>query len=146
MRAAVDDRTEKEQVVKANEAFYHALQSKNWKKVEAVWLHEDWVQFLHHDMPRASGWKDVVAAFALLFRGTMHLNISFGVPEVRIVGDAAWVTLFEEVTMDVEGGFITMRSQTTNIFARRDRQWKMVHRHCSQVGDTQIAEASRSVQ
>jgi ketosteroid isomerase-like protein len=146
MRAIENPGAEEEQVLKANEAFYRALQSKDWKKLETVWLHEDWVQFLHHDMPRASGWKDVVSAFVLLFRGTMHLNVSFGAPDVRVVGDAAWVTLSEEVTMDVEGGFITMRSQTTNIFARRNGQWKMVHRHSSQVGDTQMAEVSRSVQ
>ncbi|MGH9402183.1 MAG: nuclear transport factor 2 family protein [Terriglobia bacterium] len=146
MRDNEDARAGQEQVLKANEAFYKALQLKDWAKLESVWLHEDWVQFLHQDMPRATGWKDVVSALALLFRGVTHLSISSGAPEARVLGDTAWVTVYEQITTDVEGDFVTTRELSTNIFARSGGRWKMVHRHTSQMGDAQIVEVSRAVQ
>lgn len=146
MRDLEDAKTGHEQVLKANRSFYQALQSKDWATLENAWLHEDWVQFLHQDMPRATGWKDVVSALALLFRGVTHLSISSGAPEARVVGDTAWVTVYEQITTDVEGEFVTTRELSTNIFARSGGHWKMVHRHTSQMGDAQIVEASRAVQ
>lgn len=146
MREFDDSKTAQDQVLKANQAFYHALQSKDWPKLEAAWLHENWVQFLHQDMPRATGWKDVVSALMLLFRGVTHLSISSGASEARVLGDTAWVTVYEQITTDVEGDFVTTRELSTNIFARGGNHWKLVHRHTSQVGDAQIVEASRAVQ
>lgn len=144
MREIDEAKNAEEQVLKANQGFYQALQSKDWAKLEASWLHEQWVQFLHQDMPRATGWKDVVAALSLLFRGVTHLSISAS--EARVVGDTAWVTVYEQITTDVEGDFVTTHELSTNIFARSGGRWKLAHRHTSQVGDAQIVEASHAVQ
>ena len=48
-------------------------------------------------------------------------------------GDTAWVNCVEEVTSSYSSGFSTASVQATNIFVRRDGEWRLVHHHASAV-------------
>ena len=51
--------TDEQEVLAANRAFYHALQSLDLEQMKAVWLHEDWVECLHPGWELRVGWEEV---------------------------------------------------------------------------------------
>ena len=134
-----------QQVLDANDAFYRALESLNLAKMKGVWWHEDWVQCLHPGWPLICGWGDIEESFASIFRSTTQLSVTVSRPLVRVLGDAAWVSSIEQVTMAMEGDFASARVEATNFFERRGGQWKMVHRHTTPVPGAGFVEASQSV-
>ncbi|MGH9451386.1 MAG: nuclear transport factor 2 family protein [Terriglobia bacterium] len=134
-----------QQVLDANAAFYSALESLNLAKMKAVWLHEDWVQCLHPGWSLICGWEAIEESFASIFRSATQLSATVSRSLARVLGEAAWVSSIEQVTMTMDGDFATARVETTHIFARRGGQWKMVHRHTTPVPGPGLAETSQSV-
>ena len=139
-------RTEEQEVLGANRAFYQALESLDLAKMGAVWLHEDWVECLHPGWDLIIGWEEIAESWASIFRSTRRMRVTVSRPLVRVLGDSAWVSCVENVTTTYEGGFSTAVIETTNIFVRREGQWLMVHHHTTPLPDRQPSGTSRTVQ
>lgn len=134
-----------QQVLDANTAFYHALESLSLARMRGVWWHDDWVQCLHPGWPLICGWEAIEESFGSIFRATTQLSVTVNRPLVRVLGDTAWVSSIEQVTMTMDGDFATSRVEATNLFVRRTGEWKMVHRHTTPVPGPGFAEPSQSV-
>jgi len=145
MRQSETDSDEKK-VLAANEAFYRALEALDQEKMEALWWHEDWVQCLHPGWPLIRGWEQIRASWENIFRSTTQMTVSTDQLFLHILGEAAWVSCIEQVTISLEGDFVTSRVQTTNIFTRRKGEWKMVHHHTTPIPGSGMLDASHSVQ
>lgn len=139
-------RTDEQEVMAANRAFYQALESLDLAKMRAVWLHEDWVRCLHPGWDLIQGWEEVQESWASIFRSTRRMRVSISRPLVCVLGDAAWVSCLENVTTTYEGGFSTAVMETTNIFVHRDGRWLMVHHHTTPLPDRVPSGTSRTVQ
>lgn len=122
-------RTDEEEVVIANRAFYQALRDLDLSPMEAIWLHEDWVKCLHPGWELLIGWEEVRQSWQDIFRNTQQMLVSISRCLVRVSGDTAWVSCLENVTYAYEGGFNSALVEATNIFVRRRGKWLMVHRH-----------------
>jgi ketosteroid isomerase-like protein len=139
-------RTEEQEVLSANRAFYQALESLDLAKMGAVWLHEDWVECLHPGWDLIIGWEEIAESWASIFRSTRRMRVAVSRPLVRLLGDSAWVSCVENVTTTYEEGFSTAVIETTNIFVRREGQWLMVHHHTTPLPDRLPSGTSRTVQ
>ncbi len=139
-------RTEEQEVLSANRAFYQALESLDLAKMGAVWLHEDWVECLHPGWDLIIGWEEIAESWASIFRSTRRMRVTVSRPLVRVLGDSAWVSCVENVTTTYEEGFSTAVIETTNIFVRREGQWLMVHHHTTPLPDRLPSGTSRTVQ
>lgn len=137
--------TDEEEVLTANQVFYRALQSLDLAQMEAVWWHEDWVRCLHPGWDLIQGWEEVQESWANIFRSTAQMRVAVSRPLVHVVGDTAWVSCVENVTSTFEGGFETALIETTNIFVRRDGQWRMAHHHTTPLPGRVPSGTSRSV-
>ncbi len=121
--------TEEEEVLAANLAFYEALRSMDIARMEAVWLQEDWVRCLHPGWELLLGWDEVQRSWAAIFHSTGHMLISISRALVQIVGETAWVSCLEDVTVAQKDGISSALIETTNIFVRHRGRWLLVHRH-----------------
>ncbi|MGH9355375.1 MAG: YybH family protein [Terriglobia bacterium] len=141
-----DKQHDEQEVLAANEAFYRAVQTLDLKLMGGTWWHDEWVQCLHPGWPIVRGWEEVLQSWAEIFRSTGQLSISVSRSVVRVLGDAAWVSCLEQVTTALDGDFVSARVETTNIFARRQGRWKVVHHHTTPLPGSGLVEASQSVQ
>jgi ketosteroid isomerase-like protein len=144
--AAMQKPADEQQVLEVNDAFYQAMQSLDLAGMEDVWWHEDWVCCLHPGWELLSGWEKIKESWVSIFHATGQLRVSVREPLVSVIGDAAWVICIEQLTSLLETDFTTARVQTTNIFVRRKREWRMVHHHTTPLPDRVMAGITHSVQ
>jgi ketosteroid isomerase-like protein len=121
--------TEEEKVLAVNLAFYEALRSLDMKRTEAVWLKNEWVRCLHPGWELLLGWEEVQRSWAAIFHSTVQMLISIRRPLVQILGDTAWVSCLEDVTIAQRDGISSALIEATNIFVRHRGRWLLVHRH-----------------
>lgn len=138
--------TDEDEVLAINMAFYRALEALDLGKMEAVWWHEDWVNCLHPGWDLISGWEDILESWAGIFRSTAQLRVTISRTMIHVMGDVAWVSCIENVTSTYESGFETAMIEATNIFARRQGVWRMVHHHTTPLPGRLPSGTSRSVQ
>jgi len=130
-------------VSEANRQFYRAFAALDISQMDAVWLHEDWVQCVHPGWDLLLGWEEVHDSWVRIFQSTQRMKIELSSVWVRVEGDVAWVACTEHVTSTFERGFDQVLVQATNIFVRRatpagtgtgrqlDSEWLMVAHHAS---------------
>ncbi len=135
-----------QQVLAANAAFYEALQALSLEKMDAVWLHEDWVKCVHPGGELVLGWDDVRENWANIFESTEYMRIAVSRPLVRVLGEVAWVSRMENVTSTVERDFATALVEATNLFVLREGRWLMVHHHAAPIPGRLPSGTSRTVQ
>lgn len=139
-------RTDEAEVLAANQAFYLALQELDLAKMTAQWWQEDWVSCVHPGWELLMGWEEVQDSWQNIFRSTSQMRIGVSRPIVNVHGDIAWVSCIESVTSTHEEGFETAVVEATNIFVRRQGEWRIAHHHSSLLPDRMPSGASRSVQ
>lgn len=138
--------TDEQEVFAANQAFYQAMESLDLPKMEAVWWHEDWVNCLHPGWDLISGWEDVLESWTNIFRSTLQMRVTVTRVLIHVLGDAAWVSCIENVTSTYESGFETALVESTNIFVRRQGEWRMAHHHTTPLPGRVPSGTSRTVQ
>ncbi len=115
----------------ANRRFYEAFVSLDIESMDAVWLHEDWVECVHPGWELLLGWDEVRESWARIFANTQRANVELSSIWVRVEGSVAWVACTEHITSLFESGFDQVVVQATNIFVLRDGSWQMVTHHAS---------------
>ena len=140
MGPAYNLKTDEEEVLAANSAFFQALESLDIAKMDAIWWHEDWVQTLHPGWELIVGWDEVRESWANIFRSTLRMRVAISHPLVHVVGDAAWVVCRQELTYTSEEGFTTAIVDVVNIFVRRENKWRMALHHAAPLPTEPISD------
>src|SRR5262249_28602427 len=102
-----------------------------WAMVR-VWLEEEEASGAHPGWHRLDGWSEIRRSWENIFANARPWSVSYEDLRVRVSGDVAWVTCVELLApfgSDPEDG--AARMQATNIFARRDGRWGLLHHHAS---------------
>ena len=118
------------EVLEANEAFYRAFAARDPDTMDALWAQRAPVACIHPGWDALDGREEVVGSFrAILTSG--------GAPQVRcseasahVMGDTAFVTCHELIA--------GARLVATNVFAREDGVWRIVHHHASPLAPAQV--------
>lgn len=113
----------------ANEAFYDAFERRDLDAMSDVWEHSDRVACVHPGWSILTGWGAVSASWYALFDGPQRLQFIVTDERIAVVGGLAWVTCNENL---IDGG-ATQAVAATNVFARADGGWRLVHHHGSPV-------------
>lgn len=122
-----------EEVLGANQRFYSALEELDLEAMEAVWLHEDWVGCVHPGWELQEGWEQIRESWQRIFENTRRMKIGISNVSVRVQADTAWINCIEQVTSSFDTGFSTAWVQATNIYVKRNRDWRLVHHHASPI-------------
>jgi ketosteroid isomerase-like protein len=115
----------------ANRRFYAAFEAMDVAALDEVWAHEDWVQCVHPGWDLLLGWEEVRDSYVRIFSNTRRMKIALGSLWIRAEGEVGWVACTEQVTSAFADGFDDALVQATNIFVKRDGEWKLVAHHGS---------------
>lgn len=116
-------------VLASNAAFYEAFESRDLDTMSDIWEHSDRVGCVHPGWAILTGWASVSASWFALFDGPQRLQFIVTDERVEVAGDVAWVTCNENL-LDTGA---TQAVAATNVFARADTGWQLVHHHGSPV-------------
>ncbi len=116
-------------VSSANAAFYDAFERRDLDAMSDIWEHSDRVACVHPGWAILTGWGSVSASWFALFDGPQRLQFIVTDERVSVAGDFAWVTCNENL---IDGG-TTQAVAATNVFARLEDGWRLVHHHGSPV-------------
>jgi len=119
-------------VAAANLAFYRALEARDLSAMDVVWLHDDRSSCIHPGWHRLDGWEEIRRSWENIFANARPWSVSCEDVQIRISGNLAWVTCVELLAPfgaePEDGG---ARMQATNIFARDEGRWRLLHHHAS---------------
>lgn len=119
-------------VVAANRVFYEALEARDLKRMEGVWLQEESASCIHPGWHRLDGWVEIRRSWQNIFANSRPWTVSCQDVRVWIAGRFAWVSCVEVITpFGAKGEESAARMQATNIFISGNGGWRMVHHHAS---------------
>ncbi len=114
-----------EAVLAANEAFYRAFRERDYHAMETLWAEELPVVCIH------PGWSALTDRAAVMHSWAQILSNPLS-PSIRSRNNHAFI--FEDIAFvlcqEVIGGSSLM---ATNIFARENGEWKLIHHHAGMV-------------
>jgi len=115
---------EERDVLDANAAFYAVFARRDADAMDALWAREAEVACLHPGWEPLLGREAVVASWRrIILGGGAPPGIRCERARAHVRGDLAWVVCAEVVP----GGALA----ATNVFARENGAWKLVHHHAS---------------
>ena len=124
-------------VSEANAEFYAAFEARDLDRMAEVWERSDRATVTHPGWPTLHGWARVVASWEAIFANTPYIQFVLTEESVTVHGDAAWVTLDENIlqsgSSDERSG---SKATSINVFVRDvldDTRWRMVVHHASPV-------------
>jgi hypothetical protein len=116
---------------RANERFYLALESLDMAAMEDLWLHESWVQCIHPGWEAIVGWVGIRRSFEEIFENTRWLRVTpTAVREVLLPG-VGIVSCAENITLGAEGDLDLAVAHATNLFQMTHAGFKMIVHHAS---------------
>jgi ketosteroid isomerase-like protein len=121
--------SDEEAVLALNRRYYEAFENRDLDAMSDLWERSDRASCTHPGWGTLEGWGSVAASFFALFQNGVSLQFVLTRERVRVVGDAAWVSLDENLLGD-QGG-VTVAA--LNLFVRAGGQWRMTGHHGSVV-------------
>lgn len=113
---------DRDDVLGANRRFYDAFESQNIDAMSEIWEHSDRVVCNHPGWARLRGWPAVAASWFAIFQSGQRLQFVLTDEDAVVIGDAAWVTIDENLI----DGNVQGTVSAVNIFTRVDEAWKLV--------------------
>lgn len=122
----VDD---EQAVLAVNRSYYEAFETRDLDAMSDLWERSERVTCTHPGWATLEGWGAVASSFFALFQNGAQLQFVVTRERPTVVGDAAWVSLDENLLGD-QGG-VTVAA--VNLFVRHQGRWRMVGHHGSVV-------------
>ena len=113
------------EVLAANAAFYEAFRARDVALLEELWAKAHPVAVIHPGWPALHGRDEVLDSWRRILEGPAPPDISCTDARAVVLGSAAFVVCTERL----EGGSMV----ATNVFAREDGAWKVVHHQAGPV-------------
>lgn len=112
-----------DEVLAVNERFYEAFAQRDREAMARVWAEKAPVVCIHPGWPPVRGRTEVLASWAAIFQHDESPPIRCEAPSVTLFADTATVVCRERIGNSVLAA--------TNIYAREDGGWTLVHHHAS---------------
>jgi len=122
---------EEQLVLQANARFYDAFAKRDVDAMDALWARTLPVACIHPGWSALKGRARVLASFRGILGSDDSPKIHPTEPTVCLYGEVAFVICYENVPRG--------RLLATNVFAREDGDWKMVHHQAGPTtGDPEV--------
>jgi hypothetical protein len=120
-----------EAVLAANRKYYEAFEARDLDAMSNLWERSDRALCTHPGWATLEGWGPVQASYFALFQNGQQIQFVLTRERVTVAGEAAWVSLDENLLGDHEGVTVS----TINVFVQRPgtAAWQMVCHHGSVV-------------
>jgi uncharacterized protein (TIGR02246 family) len=130
----------------ANLAFYRALEARDLSAMDSVWLQEESATCVHPGWHRLEGWSEIRRSWENIFANARPWSVACDQVKIQVAANVAWVTCIEVLVpfgSDPEEG--TAKMQATNVFERRNGEWRLVHHHASASAPEDADEGEETV-
>ena len=117
-------------VLAVNEAFYRAFATHDVAAMDAVWSKETPVACIHPGWNALHGREAVLESWTAILTAPGSPQIRFEEPRAFVLGPSAYVICREVLAQQV-------LLIATNVFAREQGGWRMVHHHAGPAGQAQ---------
>ena len=125
------------EVLRANDEFYEAFATRDGARMDDVWAHERPVSCVHPGWSPLDGRTAVMESWRAIIGGD-SINIACSAAQAYVAGDSAYVVCFEGLHEEPPA------LVATNIFAREQGAWKLVHHHAGQLAAVRAAPRPRA--
>lgn len=120
-------------VLDANERFYRAFHERDADAMDALWARSAPLACIHPGWGPILGRDEVLRSWREILANPETPIVECDAPEVTLLGDVAHVICVERVELPGEDG--TALFIATNLFAREDGAWRLVHHQASPLSD-----------
>ena len=127
--------SDEDAVLAANEEFYRAFAARDLAAMDAVWTEETPVACIHPGWDPLVGRDMVMESWAAILGGPGAPQIRCEAPRAFVLGRSAFVICREVLE---QGRLIA-----TNVFAREEAGWRMVHHQAGPAGQAPPASPPR---
>ena len=76
--------TAEDPVNDVNRRFYEAFESLDFKRMEGIWLREDYIKCVHPGWALLSGWDAVMESWRRIFENTQQMRFTLTNVEARV--------------------------------------------------------------
>ena len=125
--------TAEDAVNEVNQRFYEAFEGLDIKRMEGVWLREEYIKCIHPGWALLSGWNTVMESWRRIFENTEQMQFALTNIQIQVQGELAWVTLYENLSSTLQGQGNAAVVLATNVYEQRANGWFMIHHHGSPV-------------
>lgn len=123
----------KKLLARANRAFYRSFEALDLDAMGRVWADDDEIQCIHPGWELLTGRECVMRSWELIFANTNSIRFDVTDLTLKIAGDMAWITAIENILSDAGGSRFRSQAVATNLFSRRDGEYRMILHHASPV-------------
>ena len=131
-------------VLQANDAFYEAIQKRDFSAMERCWSHGDDVACTHPGWHRLDGWTEIARSWVAIFANSRPWRVACEDPRTTISEDIAVIACVERLEA-VGGEGEPARMQATNVYRRFGEEWKMILHHASPMPEFEPDEEDDTV-
>ncbi len=111
--------SDEHELLGVNKAFYEAFRTGDLSRMDELWARSQDVAVIHPGWPAVHGREAVLESWRRIVEGPNSPDIACGDARPYKVGNAAFVICVEHLP---DGDLVA-----TNIFARENGQWRLVH-------------------
>jgi uncharacterized protein (TIGR02246 family) len=130
----------------ANLEFYRAIEAAALERMSEVWWHTENARCVHPGWNLLVGWARIRQAWEQIFASPEKMRITPTEVYVYQVGEMAWVSCVENITVFQESSFDTVQAVATNLFIRREGRWLLLHHHASPMPPLTLDSQSDTIQ
>jgi ketosteroid isomerase-like protein len=116
-------------VLAANASFYTALSLADFSLMQRLWLDSPEAVCVHPGWPALHGWDAIRASWEQIFKNQGPLRVWATEVQVRLYGQTAEVTCFENIDMSQVRGSGLLQTRATNVFRLVGGHWKLLEHH-----------------
>ncbi len=121
-----EQRADQAAALAANQAFYDAFAAGDMTRMAGIWAERAPVACAHPGAPLLVGRVVVLESWASILNASQRPDIMCFRAQAHLLDAAAFVTCYERL-----GGRRGATLLATNVFAREDGAWRIVHHHAS---------------
>lgn len=122
-----------------NRRYYDAFQTLDPEQLGRMWWHDDVVSCVHPGWDMRHGWALVRETYEEIFLNTRSIRFSLGDVRVRVSGDLGYATCIENLVSDEgDNGNYLGAVLATNVFERRNGEWRLIHHHASPFASDEV--------
>lgn len=125
---------------RANRAFYQALQCFDLDAMRDVWLDDPTAKCVHPGGELIVGTPRILESWRTIFGNSSGLRLEMLDLDIEVAGEFAWANNVERMHIAIESGTMISEAAATNLFVRREEEWKMVLHHSSPISRRFYAE------
>lgn len=122
-----------DEVLAANQRFYAAFRARDAFAMHDVWAREAPVACIHPGWGPLIGREEVMRVWRDILENPDAPQVECTDPEVTLLGEVAHVICVEHVELPSQGAAGVFVA--TNLFAREDGAWRLVHHQSSPLSE-----------